>query len=675
MTKRSSGLTIGAFALVILAGALLSWSLLHKTPSAATSANGGVETKNQNTAQAAEDPQALEKAAQQMKANELGLVPILVYHQIGVKEGRWTRTPANFRQDLQELYDRHYVLVALDDYINGDIKVPAGRSPAVITFDDSTAGQFRLSEKNGKTQVDPDCAVGILLDFDKQHPGFGHAATFFVNARPFGQANLWQQKLQLLNKWGFEIGNHTYDHKYLKGLSAAQVADEIVRLQQEIDQAVPGYQPKTFAIPQDGVPGDYNSLLRGAANGIKYKHDGVVLWAWRAAPSPFSKDFDPTHIQRIQVFQDQGQSSLVDWLNRISTKRYISDGQTGTVAIPKSWQEKLKDTHGRKPIVYDPGQSLSSPAQEEQAAKAKGVHVTFYYASSKDRWQKILDLINKDRLNAVQVDIKDESGRIGYLSQVKMAREIGSGQKYLNIPNLLAELKARHIYSIARIVIFKDPFLAKKKPQLMVRDKNGNPLAGGVWVDPYAKEVWDYNIDLAQEAYELGFDEVQFDYIRFPENARSARYGAADGRQRTDVIAGFLSYARQKLGWDKMLSATVFGFTGFAVDDLGIGQRPERFATYLNFISPMVYPSHYSSGDYGFANPNAYPYQVVDGSIKDINRLIESSGCRIRPWLQAFTLGPPVYGKSEVDAQIKATQDNDVDTYLLWNPSVNYKTL
>lgn len=136
-----------------------------------------------------------------------------------------------------------------------------------------------------------------------------------------------------------------------------------------------------------------------------------------------------------------------------------------------------------------------------------------------------------------------------------------------------------------------------------------------------------------------------------------------------------LRTAREKIGWERTLSSTIFGFTGFAVDDLGIGQRPERFAPYLDYLSPMVYPSHYSKGNYGFSIPNAHPYEVVDGSIKDIERLIDFSGCKQRPWLQAFTLGPPAYGSSEVDAQIKAAQENNVDTWLLWNPGVNYKAM
>lgn len=299
------------------------------------------------------------------------------------------------------------------------------------------------------------------------------------------------------------------------------------------------------------------------------------------------------------------------------------------------------------------------------------------YASSQDRWNNLLAMMERAGLNSVQLDVKDESGRIGYKSGVKMAGEIGSGLDMLPIREMLDDLRKRRIYSIARIVIFRDPFLARKRPEYMVRTADGSPLAGGAWVDPYSKDVWDYNVGLAMEAFELGFDEVQFDYIRFPEGneARSAIYGSKGGdtRHRVDVIADFLSYARSRAGWDRMLSATLFGFMSYAVDDQGIGQRPERMTPFVDYLSPMIYPSHYGPGNYGFDNPNAHPYEVIAASLKEFQPLIESNGCRLRPWLQAFTCGPPPYGRNEIRAQIKAAEDNNINTWLLWDPRVDYR--
>ncbi len=675
MLKSPRDYVIIAVVMIIVTCSLVAWRNLPGVPFAAKPPGAALTGEESGSARAEVSTEQIRTEARKVGANELGLVPVLVYHIIGEQEGRWTRTPENFRQDLQELHDRDYILIPLIDYLTGNMNVPAGKSPAIITFDDSTSGQFRLVEKDGQLDVDPNCAVGLLRQFDEQHPGFGHAATFYVNAQPFGQPDLWQKKLQLLNEWGFEIGNHTYGHKNLQGLSAAQVADEIVRLQEHVQEAVPGYQPTSFAIVQDGLPEPYDAVMNGQQEDTKYEHQGVVWWAWSASRSPFHKKFDRSRIQRIQVFDDQGASSLVNWLKRISGTKYVSDGRPDTLAIPEGWQEEAVEQPDRELLIYQPDEPVRDPAVDLQASEAKGMHVTFSWASERALWEQILELAEKTQLNTVQLDVKDESGRIGYLSEVEMARATGAGRDMLPIRDMLNELRALGIYSVARIVIFRDPFLAQQKPQFMVRDKNGTPLMDGVWVDTYSKEVWDYNIDLAKEAYQLGFDEVQFDYIRFPEGAaaRTAIYGSKDDRHRVDVIADFLSYAREQLGWDKIMSATVFGFAGVAVDDMGIGQRPERMAPYVDYLSPMVYPSHYSKGNYGVANPNAHPLEVVDGSIKDFRELTEATGCQLRPWLQAFTMGAPAYGRNEIRAQIIATEQNSIDTWLLWNAGCQYE--
>lgn len=621
----------------------------------------------------------LQAQARATRANELGQIPILVYHLIGKHEGRWERTPNNLRKDLEELYRRGYVLVSLTDYISGRIDVPAGKSPAVITFDDSTPGHFRLLNENGELIVDPDCAVGILRDFARQHPEFGSSATFFINARPFsgepGQEAYWRKKLQLLVQWGFEIGNHTVHHTNLRNLPPEKIKAEIAGLQALIQQAVPGYRPAAFAIVQDGVPKPYETVIQGTYDGVSYHHSGIVLWAWSASQSPSHRDFDARRIQRIQVFEDHSTSSLTNWLDRIEHTRYVSDGNPETVAFPHGWEETLKKNCLGQKVPYEPVKKTDrTPAQEKQALNAKGVHVTFMWASSPARWKQIVELVEKSGLNAIELDIKDESGNIGYLSAVPLSREIGAAHNDLPIRDILKDLKKRGIYSIGRCVVLRDPVLARKRPEYMVHAKDGRPLAGGVWVNPCSREVWDYNIALAKEAYSLGFDEVQFDYLRFPEGreAWTSIYPGMGDQHRTDVIADFVRHARQEIGWDRWLSVAVFGFIGHAKDDLLIGQRPERLAPFLDFISPMAYPSHYSPGNYGFANPNAHPAEVVGGTLADFERLIDTSGCRLRPWLQAFTLGPPPYGPAEIKAQIRSTTKRGIETWLLWNPSVIY---
>ncbi|MEW6182032.1 MAG: putative glycoside hydrolase [Bacillota bacterium] len=621
----------------------------------------------------------LQNDARAANANELGYVPILLYHQISKQEGRWARTPDNFRKDLAELYERGYVLISLSDFLSGKISIPAGKSPAVITFDDSTPGEFRLIQKGEELTVDPNCAVGILRDFGQRHPDFGNAATFFINANPFGgetgQGKYWKKKLQMLVEWGFEIGNHTMSHAYLKNLTPQKARVEIAGLQKLIQQAVPGYKPASFAIVQDGVPNPYETVVQGTYDGITYHHKGVLLWAWSASRPPFHKDFDPLRIQRIQVFQDHGLSSLTTWLDRIEPTRFISDGNVGTIAMPQSWKDSLKAGAPGRQVLYEPeNKTDKTPAREQQAFNAKGVHVTAIWASSRTRWEGIIDLIKKSGYNAVELDIKDEDGSIGYLSNVPLSREIGAAHDYLPIKDMLKELKDQGIYSIGRCVVMKDPTLAKKRPEYMVRTASGYPLAGGLWVNPCSQAVQDYNIALAKEAYELGFDEVQFDYIRFPEGqgVKTVSYPGMGNQERTDVIAGFLNHARREIGWDKWLSAAIFGFMGYAKDDQRIGQRPERLAPFLDFMSPMAYPSHYSPGNYGFSNPNAHPAEVVNGTLADFEKLIDTSGCRLRPWLQAFTMGSPPYGTAEIKAQTRVTEKRDIHTWLLWNAGCVY---
>ncbi|HBV98335.1 MAG TPA: hypothetical protein DEF36_15010 [Desulfotomaculum sp.] len=674
MFMQKKAILLAALAIVVAVTGFLAWKPIQgsfKVKFDGTPAASSTEAQ-------ADTLEEIQLNAQKVGANELGQIPIFVYHLIDKEEGRWSRTPENFRKDLQELYDRNYVLVNLNDYVTGNIDIPAGKSPAVLTFDDSTPGHFRLLEKeNGETVTDPDCAVGILMDFGEKHPGFGHSATFFINAEPFGQPQYWQKKLQLLNQWGFEIGNHTLNHTDLKGLPAGQGADQIASLQARIDQAVPGYQPKAFAIVQDSVQEPLTLGLSGESSGVKYNHNAILSWAWSSANSPFHKDYDPARIQRIQAFNDNGRSSLVNWLERISATRFVSDGRKDTLAAPGGWEKNAKEEYKKKMVTYLQEDSRT-PVEDQVSSNARGVHVTFMWAESKDRWDKVLSLIDSAKLNTVQLDIKDESGRIGHKSEVKLAGETGSGMGILPVKERISDLKDRGIYSIARIVVFRDPFLAQKRPGLMVKAADGSPLGGGVWVDPYSKEVQDYNLALAVEAYSLGFDEVQFDYIRFPEGkiAKTAIYNSKAGndtRTRVDVIADYLSYVRSSVTWNRPFSATIFGFMSFAEDDQGIGQRPERMAPFVDYLSPMSYPSHYGPGNYGFANPNAHPYEVIDASLKDFTPLIESTGCQLRPWLQAFTWGKPSYGRNEIRAQIKATEDNNINTWLLWDPAVTYK--
>jgi peptidoglycan/xylan/chitin deacetylase (PgdA/CDA1 family) len=279
--------------------------------------------------------------------NELGRVMILEYHKIDHPEERWTRTPDNFRKDLRNLYDRGYRLVALNDLLDGRIALPAGTTPVVLTFDDSSPGQFRYIERNGGLVIDPDCAVGILEAFASERPDFGRAATFFVlpgASRPnrlFDQPLLEGKKLQFLASRGYEIGNHTLWHANLGKYPEDVVRTQIAQAQEWIQRHVPDYRIRTIALPHGVYPKQVDWAMRGTVKGTAYRHDAVLMVAGGAAPSPFATSFDPVHLPRIQAVE----RDLAQWLQyfeRNPSERFVSDGDPSVVTIPKSHRSRLR---------------------------------------------------------------------------------------------------------------------------------------------------------------------------------------------------------------------------------------------------------------------------------------------------------------------------------------------
>jgi hypothetical protein len=312
-----------------------------------------------------------------------------------------------------------------------------------------------------------------------------------------------------------------------------------------------------------------------------------------------------------------------------------------------------------------------------------------------NRWaalgRKLNDLIGvakRTEVNALVIDVKDDRGFVLYRSSVPLAREIGadtadghwmSGAKLRAVLDTMA---AHKIYPIARIVVAKDPLLAQKKLDLAIKrksdlkpwlDKNGRP-----WLDPHQHEVWQYAVDLAREAHELGFSEVQFDYVRFPDEKRlisETVYPLANGRTRAQVIRdqlGFVRNALKPLGM--RVTADVFGLTATDTTDMGIGQRWEMFVDQVDVVLPMIYPSHFARGTYRLRNPNAHPYQTIDHALKDAIARSDSvpNAASVIPWYQDFTLGAPRYGAAEIRAQKKAGYDNGFQSWILWNPKSNY---
>jgi hypothetical protein len=305
----------------------------------------------------------------------------------------------------------------------------------------------------------------------------------------------------------------------------------------------------------------------------------------------------------------------------------------------------------------------------------RGVHVTMALASLPGKLEEYLSLHG---LNTIELDVKDENGEIGWVpSAVPLARKIGAGRPYYK-PRQAALLARKHgVYLIGRIVCFEDPVLSQALPERAVQRPDGSVWtnhAGLGWADPYNRENWKYNVDLAVAAAKLGFDEIQFDYVRFPTD------GDVDNMvfpSRTDTpmgwtIAQFVHYASKRLKpLGVRVSADVFGLA--ATRDLGIGQVPRRIARYLDVIYPMVYPSHYASGEYNLPDPNAAPGQTVASSLADFADQLQGFDVDVVPWLQDFSYGR-TYTVADVQAQIDAARAAGAPGFMLWNAAGIYTT-
>ncbi|MET3575664.1 putative glycoside hydrolase [Bhargavaea ullalensis] len=342
-----------------------------------------------------------------------------------------------------------------------------------------------------------------------------------------------------------------------------------------------------------------------------------------------------------------------------------------------------------KLFTYDSGLTFEYPDA------VRGIYLTGHSAGGA-KFEQLVDLVDKTDLNAMVVDIKDDFGYMTYEpAPDSPLAEMGIGQPYIKDPRAMLErLEEKKIYPIARIVVFKDTVLAEKRPELSYTDggkvwKNGR---GEAFVSPFLKEVWDHNVQIAIEAAKMGFKEVQFDYVRFPEGfeKRADTLGYTFGeyenseldpvQRRVQAVTDFVAYAKEQLepyGVD--VSVDIFGYSATLPEAPGIGQNFSKISENVDVISSMIYPSHWTSY-FGIAKPDLEPYKLVAEYAKVENeKLAELKDPPVsRPWLQDFTaswLGSGnylKYGKAEVEAQIKALNDSGIDEFLLWNAGNRY---
>lgn len=357
-----------------------------------------------------------------------------------------------------------------------------------------------------------------------------------------------------------------------------------------------------------------------------------------------------------------------------------------------------QNTGDNIPVAFHKSGTLLSPAdinirRNPDPMEVRGVYLTGNSAGLDSRVNHFVNLINETELNALVIDILDDYGQLSYTSNVPMVKELGADKvpKIRDIHKLIQTLNENNIYPIARIVTFKDSIAAIAKPELAIKSKDGSVWRDynqNSWLNPYNKDSWEYPISVAEEAADMGFKEIQFDYVRFPTDGNRSLidYGQA-GKDKTmaQAISEFLSYATEKLH-DKgvVVSADVYGLVTTVKDDMGIGQHLEDVVPSVDVLCPMVYPSHYAYGSYGIKYPDLEPYKTVFTSLSTAVQRIkvmneDKPKAKIRPWLQDFTgswLRPreayKEYTADDVRAQIKAAYDSGLKEWILWNAGNKY---
>lgn len=347
--------------------------------------------------------------------------------------------------------------------------------------------------------------------------------------------------------------------------------------------------------------------------------------------------------------------------------------------LPKEW----------KNLDFSPIEKKNYP--ENKRREVRGIYVTSSSASLTKRVDDLIALSKRTKINAFVIDVKEDDGTLLF--------KMKAGEKYnpnanrrspiKDIDKFMKKMKDNNIYTIARVVSFKDPTYAKANPDKAIITKStGKPFTnsdGVIWVSPHDRYLWEYNIAVAKEAALAGFDEIQFDYVRFPASNggkldKDLDYRNPNKESKPETIQKYLQYARKELEpLGVYIAADVYGQVGSLPDDMALGQHWESVSNVVDYICPMIYPSHYGKGVYGLPVPDAEPYKTVYRSTQDsMNRNANiDTPAMIRPWIQAFTArwvkGYITYGPEQIELQVKALKDLGINEYILWSPTNRYK--
>jgi len=334
------------------------------------------------------------------------------------------------------------------------------------------------------------------------------------------------------------------------------------------------------------------------------------------------------------------------------------------------------------PVEAEPAKPLTSQALAATGGRVpmpdhiRGVHVTSYAVATPSLWEPIINLADPGvGMNSIQIDIKDERGEVAFTTPIPTARDSGAHMNVYDPVKTLREAHQRGLYVIGRIVTFQDGYASRANPGIAVKRKNGqlweNNL-GITWLDPSNEEAWEYPLQLAAYAAELGFDEIMFDYVRYPTDGDLESVRLSDpGRNKDEAITAFLKRASRELKPRGVrVSAAFFGLA--ASEDLGIGQKPGKLRNSLDAFYPMIYPSHFGAGQFNIDDPDGAPGPTIAAAMADWRRRTNGGSADLRPWLQDFTMGEREYGLAEVKEQIAAAEATGAGGWLLWNARCIY---
>ena len=360
-------------------------------------------------------------------------------------------------------------------------------------------------------------------------------------------------------------------------------------------------------------------------------------------------------------------------------KDVIRTAENGTFIIKPGIRKIAARAHGysRAEQLAESGKGKGPLEIYLQPVKPKALYLTVYGIGSKSLRESALQLIDTTELNTLVIDVKGDRGFIPYKSEVPLVASIG-GQKIIlikDIKDVVKTLKDRGIYTVARIVVFKDNLLGAARPDLAIRTAQGTVWRDRenlIWVEPSLKEVWDYNIAIAVEAAKNGFDEIQFDYVRYPDR-KGLKFAINNTEEnRSKTISGFLQAAREKLApYNVFVAADIFGYTAWNLDDTQIGQKIDQIGASVDYISLMLYPSGFQFGIPGYRNPVANSNRIVFLSLQRARERTQLPPVRFRPWLQAFrdyAFDRRHFTGREIREQIKASEEFGSNGWMLWNP-------